>query len=139
MTRRPRLALIQLRRSSLLSLLGAVALAGALGLAAAEAAPAERYGKIAFVSARQSDSASCCQTDIFTMRGDGSRARPVMRHPAHDSQPSLAPSGARLVFTSDRHDSAGDIYAIGTDGSRLRRLTATAGSDFDPAWAPLPR
>ena len=66
------------------------------------------------------------------MRGDGSERVNVTNHPANDDDPAFDPSGARIVFTSDR-DGNPDIYVMNDDGSGLARLTLV-----DPAIDQLP-
>ena len=41
----------------------------------------------------------------------------------------------KILFTSQR-TGAGDIYAVGRDGSGLTPLTTHAGPDTEPAWSP---
>ena len=41
----------------------------------------------------------------------------------------------KILFTSQR-TGAGDIYAVGRDGSGLTRLTTHAAPDTEPAWSP---
>jgi len=73
-------------------------------------------------------------TDIFVVDVDGSDLRNVTNHTATDSGPTWSSDGSRIAFTSDRDGQSGDIYAIGTDDSDLRRLTTLGG--HSPAWSP---
>ena len=45
------------------------------------------------------------------------------------------PTAAKIVFYSYRNGKS-EIYAMNDDGSRLRRLTHTPGSDGGPMWSP---
>jgi TolB protein len=49
--------------------------------------------------------------------------------------PAWSPDGTQLAFSSS---SSGDqeIYVVGRDGGRLRRLTFSRGVDISPAWNP---
>jgi len=49
--------------------------------------------------------------------------------------PAWSPDGSQLAFSSS---STGDqeIYVVGRDGTRLRRLTFSRGVDISPAWNP---
>lgn len=77
--------------------------------------------------------------DIFLATG-GSGTFNLTHDPALDEGPALSPDRTRIVFTSNRDypwDFVFDLYAIGTDGNGLVRLTAS-GSDGvgSQAWSP---
>lgn len=46
---------------------------------------------------------------------------------------SLSPDGSQIAFTSDR-DGNQEIYAVGTDGENLRRITDERTDDMYPVW-----
>ena len=70
------------------------------------------------------------------MRPDGSRQRDVTRNPAADLNPSWAPNGQRLAFTSDRDDT-NDIWVISSRGGGARSLTPNEpADDRNAAWSP---
>jgi TolB protein len=52
-----------------------------------------------------------------------------------DTAPVISPDGEKIAFMS-RREGNWDIYVIDTDGSNLRRLTASPAQDGLPAWAP---
>jgi TolB protein len=49
--------------------------------------------------------------------------------------PAWSPDGTRLAFSSS-HSGDQEIYVVGRDGGRLRRLTFSRGVDISPAWNP---
>ena len=56
------------------------------------------------------------------------------------SDPQVSPDGATVVFvrrTADLEADRGrtDLWAVGTDGSGLRRLTTHEAGDFNPRWS----
>ena len=72
--------------------------------------------------------------NVWIMRADGSRQRPVIVGPAQQSQPSWSPDGEWIAFTSNRSGRRQiHLYEIATGESR--RIT-TAGRTLRAAWAP---
>jgi Tol biopolymer transport system component len=93
------------------------------------------YGQIAFASEQTG------VPQIYLINADGSNLHPITELPAGACQPSWAPDGSRLVFTSPcghNTDSyrESSLYFINWDGSGLTPLTTAPGGDFDPAWSP---
>lgn len=84
-----------------------------------------RNGLIAFEANGRPD-----RSGIAVVRADGRGFRMLTRQ-AGDTAPAWSPGGRRLVFSR-----GGDLYAIGADGTGLRRLTRGRGSDADPTWSP---
>jgi Tol biopolymer transport system component len=54
---------------------------------------------------------------------------------AHYNFPAWSPVSDEIAFTADI-DGDYEIYAIGADGSGLKRLTVSAGNDAHNAWSP---
>lgn len=60
--------------------------------------------------------------DLWLMNADGSNRRRLTNHSANEQNPSWAPDGKSIVFSSDR-DSRGDLYRVWIDGGKVDRLT----------------
>jgi TolB protein len=69
---------------------------------------------------------------IWTMRPDGSDAKPFVR----GNSARWSPNGRRLVFSAPTAQSDGDLFVIDADGTGLRRLLATPGLEQPNAWSP---
>ena len=74
-------------------------------------------------------------SDIYTMRPDGSGLRRLTRHPARDTDPSWSPDGRQIVFQSRRNGNF-DLYLINADGTGLTQLTDGPADEQEPAWSP---
>ena len=83
-------------------------------------------------------------TDIYTMRMDGSSVTNLTHDPAkdfnaNDYNPAWSPDKKKIAFISDRGgNSTGntDIYVMNPDGSDQTRLTNNPGFDDFLAWSP---
>ncbi len=105
-----------------------VAVAGALTLALA-AAPTPRNGVIAFEAEQNGN------TDVYTIRSDGSHLRRLTSARAFDGFPDWSSDGRRIVFESMRDGNA-ELYVMDADGSHERRLTHDRAFDGIPSWSP---
>ena len=73
---------------------------------------------------------------IATVNGDGTGDRDgVIAVGPRDGDPSWAPDGRHLAFTSTRHGNE-EIYVHDTDSGVLTRVTFDPARDRDPAWSP---
>ena len=73
---------------------------------------------------------------IYQMRASGSlNLLPLLQDSSSNIQAMLAPDRTRIAFSSNRGGSF-DLYLMDADGRNLRRLTADAGNEGDPAWTP---
>jgi len=126
-------------RSSLPRLPILTAFAAALGcafalsqLAPAHAASGRVNGRIAFESRRGGG-----ESEIFTMKADGSDVVRLTNNAVADSAPDWSPDGTRIVF--DRAvGSAGntDIEVMNADGSGQTALTSDPAPETDAVWSP---
>jgi Tol biopolymer transport system component len=60
--------------------------------------------------------------DLYLMNADGSGVTRLTRDPGNEGDPTWAPDGRSVVFSSDT-DSRGDLYRLWLDDGRLERLT----------------
>ena len=92
---------------------------------------------IAFTSDRNNP---CGPSEIYVMNakpeGKKNHPRNLTKNAAVDEEPSFSPDGTKIVFTSDRDDSAGDIYVMNSDGSNPTRLTNNSAFDADANFSP---
>ena len=73
---------------------------------------------------------------IATVNGDGTGDRGgVIDVGPQDGDPSWAPDGRRLAFTSTR-DGNEEIYVYDVDSGAQTRITFDPARDRDPAWSP---
>jgi TolB protein len=86
-------------------------------------------GLIAFASDRDGNS------EIYTLRPDGSDLKRLTTEPGIDCRPRWSPDGQWLAFTSNRTGRE-DVYLLRRDGSDLRPLTAHPAVDDHAAWSP---
>jgi TolB protein len=76
------------------------------------------------------------QTDIYTMRADGSQFRNVTDSPGHDQDPDWSPDGKRIVFITLRTSVNPDIYVMDADGGNQRPLIEADTGEYGPRWSP---
>lgn len=85
--------------------------------------------RIAFVSDRGG------QVNLWTMRTDGSDARPVTNDTADDQIPAWSPDGKELVSVSDRRNQTYQLFLSAWDGRYTHDLTGTEGTKDTPVWS----
>jgi TolB protein len=74
-------------------------------------------------------------SQIYTVRADGSRLRQVTKGRAIHVSPTWSPDGERLAYVSDRTGSP-QIYVSNGDGTNARRLTYNGDYNTNPSWSP---
>lgn len=114
--------------------LGAVALIGFAGLYLLQHGQALFVGhppteRIVFVSTRGG------QTDLWTMKTNGSDKRQVTNDMAEDASPSWSPGGTEIISASNREEDRYEIYVSSWNGGYVKRLTSSAGMKDFPDWS----
>ena len=88
--------------------------------------------RIVFASNREGN------VQIYTMNADGSGQARLTYDGGNDDYPRWSPSGAKILFQSDR-DNPGtgynDIYTMNSDGTGQVRLTADTNDNCAPSWS----
>jgi hypothetical protein len=74
---------------------------------------------------------------LWLMEADGTEPHPVLADAEHHASPAWSPSGGRIAFSRGLEEAA-EIYTVGLDGSRLRRLTENQVADEKPDWSVVP-
>jgi TolB protein len=75
------------------------------------------------------------ESDIYSVRRDGSKLKPLTRNRSIDIGPAWSPDATRIAFVSDRSGSP-QIYVMDADGSNQKRLTFQGSYNTHPAWSP---
>ena len=80
------------------------------------------------------------ETDLYTVRRDGTRLRRITTFGGYMSSPQWSPDGRWIVFGRDSNNVTGErrsgVWIVRATGGRPRLIVAGADS---PAWRPLPR
>ena len=96
-------------------------------------------GQIVFASSRS------VVPQLYLVNADGTDLTQLTNMDNGACQPSWAPDGMRLVFISpclgrgeifETIYNESSLYVINVDGTGLKQLTPSPGSDFEPAWSP---
>jgi Tol biopolymer transport system component len=87
--------------------------------------------RISYERLRKADESDWRKTWIWTVRPDGSDARPLVR----GNNARWSPDGKRLVFSAPTARSQGDLFVTRADGSARRRLLATPQLEWPNAWS----
>jgi serine/threonine protein kinase len=96
-------------------------------------------GQIVFASSRS------VVPQLYLVNADGTDLTQLTNMDNGACQPSWAPDGTRLVFISpclgrgeifETIYNESSLYIINVDGTGLKQLTPSPGSDFEPAWSP---
>jgi Tol biopolymer transport system component len=80
------------------------------------------------------------QTRLWTMRADGSHARPLpMAQPGFDVEPRYSPDGRWIAFGRLREadgDFQAAVFLVRAEGGRVRQLTPWGAYVEHPTWSP---
>jgi hypothetical protein len=76
-------------------------------------------------------------SQLWLMEANGAGPHPVLADTEQHASPAWSPSGGRIAFSRGT-DQASELYTIGLDGTRLRRLTENRVADDEPDWSVLP-
>jgi TolB protein len=113
----------------LLAVVACLALAGGC----ARAAKPGPTGLIAFVSSADDRNAS--SGEIYVVGADGNGERNLTHNRRPDFAGGWSPDGRQLVFGSSRRGDGVEVYVMGPDGTRLRRVGKGLFSAPSP-WSP---
>jgi TolB protein len=78
---------------------------------------------------------SATDPDIYTVRPDGSRRKPLTFSRGVDSDPTWSGDGMRIAFETNRNGNI-DIYSVDRAGRNPQQLTKGPLDEQDPAWSP---
>jgi TolB protein len=74
-------------------------------------------------------------TDIYSVRPDGTDLIRLTDDPGRDKQPAWSPDGRRIAFVSDR-DGEQRIFIMAADGADQRVLSTAVHGAETPVWSP---
>ena len=76
-------------------------------------------------------------SQLWLMEANGAAPHPVLADTEPAASPAWSPSGGRIAFSRGLEE-ASELYTVGLDGSRLRRLTENHVADDEPDWSSVP-
>lgn len=127
-------SLSAIRAVGLAFVVSAVITVGVVTTKPAQATFPGENGRMTFSSIRDGDS------EILTMRPDGTGVKQLTRNAVDDFSSSFSPDGKKIVFARDVLLSNGsedrEIFIMNADGTGARRLTFSSGDDDEPTFSP---
>jgi uncharacterized delta-60 repeat protein len=84
---------------------------------------------VVFTSTRDGNS------EIYSMRPDGTDVLRLTNHSAIDTDPVWSPDKSKIAFSSTRHGNV-EVYVMNADGSGVTRLTSHSRIDLPGSWSP---
>ncbi|HET9371966.1 MAG TPA: S41 family peptidase, partial [Vicinamibacterales bacterium] len=115
------------------SIVGGLAVALALGLAAGAAAEPVKFARYPHVS--RGKLVFSYHGDIWIANENGSNPMRLTAHVARDIFPRLSPDGQWVAFTSDRFGND-DVFIVAAAGGEPRQLTFSTVADTVLNWMP---
>jgi Tol biopolymer transport system component/CubicO group peptidase (beta-lactamase class C family) len=76
-----------------------------------------------------------CNVDVYSVSVGGTALERLTTDPFIDGLPSWSPTGARILFGSNREGDF-EVYVMDADGSGQTNLTRCLGSDDGGSWSP---
>lgn len=76
------------------------------------------------------------ESNIFSVKKDGSDLIQLTRDSGKNTAPSLSPDGKKIAFMSARNGEKYQIYIMNSDGSNLKKMTTDPNISFcNPVWS----
>lgn len=125
-------------RGRQLTALGALALGAACADAPTAPSPGLRGPDGVFLIMREQDD----HYDLYAALADDSKELRLTNNDVDDIDATWSPDGRQILFLSSRDSVNGqnvgrmDVWAMAPDGSRQRRVFASAWSSYHPRWSP---
>ena len=121
------------RNKSIIIILVLVIAIGAFALYAIQRGPGlfikpPTEARIAFISNQNG------QSDLMTMKIDGSDVVSLTNDAANESEPTWSPDMTEILYLSDKNDQKNQAFISGWNGKYSRQVTHSAGIKDNPRW-----
>ncbi len=77
--------------------------------------------------------------DIYMVGADGSDLRNLTNGQGDNSNPTWAPDGSYIAFSTNRGSPSSELWVMESNGTAPRRLLSLKGNCLQPAWSPRPK
>ncbi|MGA9190008.1 MAG: PKD domain-containing protein, partial [Methanosarcina sp.] len=91
--------------------------------------------KIVYYAGKDESYSEDENSEIYTIKTDGTGKTQLTSDSAHDDSPIFSPDGSKILFLSDKTGSE-DIWVMNADGKNKVQLTSGSASDLFPVWSP---